>query len=96
MLAPATTNRHRRVSKSDWLNAGLRTISVKGLDGVRVERLAGLLKVAKSGFYWHFEDRNDYLGQLLEHWDRVSTNAVLSDVRVTKGAPRRRLSRIMQ
>ena len=96
MPAPATTSRHRRVSKTDWLNAGLQTISVKGLDGVRVERLAGSLKVAKSGFYWHFEDRNDYLGQLLKHWDRVSTDAVLSDVRVTKGEPRQRLSRIMQ
>jgi AcrR family transcriptional regulator len=96
MSAPATTSKHPRVSKANWLDAGLRKITTKGVDGVRVERLARSLGVAKSGFYWHFEDRNDYLGQLLEHWDKVSTDSVLSDARVIKGAPKQRLSRVMQ
>ncbi len=86
----------KRVSKIDWLNAGLRALNVFGVERIRVERLAGSLGVAKSGFYYHFLDRNDYLGQLLEHWDRVSTESVLSDVRVMSGTPKRRLSRIMQ
>ena len=96
MSAPETTSKQPRVSKADWLDAGLRTIATKGVDGVRVEQLARSLNVAKSGFYWHFADRNDYLGQLLEHWDGVSTHSVHSDARVVSGAPRRRLLRIMQ
>ncbi len=86
----------KRVSRFDWLNAGMRSLNAHGVEGIRVERLASSLGVAKSGFYYHFLDRNDYLGQLLEHWDRVSTESGLSDVRVMRGTPKRRLSRIMQ
>ncbi len=91
-----SVKRAKRVSKIDWLNAGLRALSVHGVERIRVERLAGSLGVAKSGFYFHFLDRDNFLGQLLEHWDRISTESVLSDVRVTSGTPKRRLSRIMQ
>lgn len=39
-----------------------------GVDNVRVEPLARRLRVTKGGFYWHFKDRLDLLGQLLAHW----------------------------
>ncbi len=95
-VEPLGVKKTKRVSRFDWLNAGMRSLNAHGVEGIRVERLASSLGVAKSGFYYHFLDRNDYLGQLLEHWDRISTESVLSDVRVMRGTPKRRLSRIMQ
>ena len=62
------SERKRRVSKQDWLNAALELLCTGGIEAVRVERLAELLRVAKSGFYYHFRDRKDLHRALLEHW----------------------------
>lgn len=41
------------LDRSVWVAAGLTTLAAKGLDAVRVERLAADLKVTKGSFYWH-------------------------------------------
>ncbi|MGI9364024.1 MAG: TetR/AcrR family transcriptional regulator [Rhizobiaceae bacterium] len=58
----------KRVSKQDWLDAALDLLQKGGIEAVRVERLADQLNVAKSGFYYHFRDRNDLHDRLLDHW----------------------------
>ncbi|MHC4350247.1 MAG: TetR/AcrR family transcriptional regulator, partial [Planctomycetota bacterium] len=50
-----------RKSKAHWFQAALAALAREGIQGVRVERLARDLGVAKSGFYWHFRDRDDLL-----------------------------------
>ncbi len=60
--------RKPRVKKADWLNAALDQLRDKGIEAVRVERLAATLGVAKSGFYYHFKDREDLHDALIEHW----------------------------
>ena len=60
--------RKTRVSKTDWLDAGLDTLKRSGIEAVRVERLAAQLGVAKSGFYYHFRDREDLCNKMLDHW----------------------------
>ena len=50
-----------RVSKQNWISAALETLAMSGIESVKVERLAKQLGVAKSGFYWHFKDRNALL-----------------------------------
>ena len=49
----------KRVSKAQWLERALEVLETEGLQGVRVERLARDLGIAKAGFYWHFRDRSD-------------------------------------
>lgn len=61
----------RRVSKSDWLRAALDFLRREGIEGVRVERLAAHLSVAKSGFYYHFRDRDHLRAELLDKWKSV-------------------------
>jgi AcrR family transcriptional regulator len=74
----------------------LDALEESGVDGVQVERLARDLGVAKSGFYWHFKDRADLLGQLLEFWETGYTKIVISNPRTLKGTPEQRLLRVMQ
>ena len=56
----------KRVSKGEWLDMALDILTHEGIEGVRIERLADRLGISKSGFYWHFRDRDDLYRQLLE------------------------------
>jgi AcrR family transcriptional regulator len=84
-----------RKSKVDWLHAALEALEKEGIQGVRVERLARDLGVAKSGFYWHFRDRQDLLGELLRHWEQEYTRIVSEDPQIRVEAPTERLRHIM-
>jgi AcrR family transcriptional regulator len=88
--------RKKRVSRVDWLDAGLEMLKTSGVEAVRVERLADSLSVSKSGFYWHFADREEYLSQLLAHWDWTSNKFVGEHPWLARGSARQRLSRIME
>ena len=60
--------------RQQWLVAGLEALRKGGVGGVRVERLAADLGITKGSFYWHFRDRGDLLGALLEHWSHEMTD----------------------
>ena len=49
-----------------WINAGYQQFALEGLDGILVERMARILNLNKSGFYYYFGDRDFYLEQLLK------------------------------
>ena len=58
----------RGVSKAEWLEAGLHLLGTSSVAEISVLALAKQLRIAKSGFYWHFKDRADYLETLLDYW----------------------------
>ena len=73
---PAVT----RTRRSQWIAAGLHALAGGGPDAVRVEALAAGLGVTKGGFYGHFADRNALLEEMLDSWERMSTDEVLERV----------------
>jgi AcrR family transcriptional regulator len=83
---------HRVVSHSSPQSS--RAATSKGR--VRVERLARDLRIAKSGFYWHFEDRNDLLQQLLDYWEHEFTEVVSENPELRRLEPRERLTRVAE
>jgi len=87
-------NTRKRVSKSEWLAQALEVLSNEGVQGIRVERLARDLKVAKSGFYWHFRDRRDLLRQVLEYWAYEFTEVVIQYQDLLNSDPESRLNQI--
>lgn len=56
-------------TRADWLRAARLALLQRGVDGVRVERLARDLRVTKGSFYWHFRDRSELLETLLQEWE---------------------------
>ncbi len=64
-------------SKSTWLDAALDLLIRGGINAVRVEVLAKNLGVTKGSFYWHFQDRNQLLEQMLDHWVTTTTAPVM-------------------
>lgn len=85
------TERRRRVSKSDWLDAALDALKEGGIEAVRVERLAAKLQIAKSGFYYHFRDKEDLQQKLLDHWLALDGSPLLRERLLTSMEPKERL-----
>ena len=69
-----------RTPRSRWIEEGLLALAAGGPDAVRVEVLAQALGVTKGGFYGHFADRNALLDEMLDTWERMSTDEVLERV----------------
>ncbi|MDQ6777423.1 MAG: TetR/AcrR family transcriptional regulator [Actinomycetota bacterium] len=66
-----------RTPRSKWIHAGLRALAAGGPDAVRIEPLAQALGVTRGGFYWHFEDRGALLEEMLDTWERATTEDVI-------------------
>ncbi|MFD0362454.1 TetR/AcrR family transcriptional regulator [Nocardia sp. GCM10030253] len=69
-----------RTPRSSWIEQGLSALAAGGPDAVRIEALAQALGVTKGGFYGHFADRNALLAEMLDTWERKSTDEVRAQV----------------
>jgi AcrR family transcriptional regulator len=87
-MAPPT-----RTPRSRWIEEGLRALAAGGPDAVRIESLAQVLGVTRGGFYWHFDDRRALLEEMLDTWERASTDEVLERVERKGGDARTKLRR---
>jgi AcrR family transcriptional regulator len=43
-----------RLTKSDWIKHGLRTLANEGANALKVGPMSTALKVSRGSFYWHF------------------------------------------
>ncbi len=81
------------VSKAEWLAAALKLLGKGSVSDIKINRLARELGINKSGFYWHFKNRDELLEQLLAYWAHELTEVVTSDLEFVKLEPRERLCR---
>src|SRR5450755_1965373 len=82
-----------RTPRISWIDEGLRALAAGGPDAVRIETLAQALGVTRGGFYWHFDDRRALLEEMLDRWERASTDEVLERVERKGGDARTKLRR---
>lgn len=66
-----------RLSKSDWVAHGLRTLARYGPGALKVGALATALGVSRGSFYWHFADLADFRTEVLDLWRVEATDAVI-------------------
>ncbi len=85
------SKKNKRVSKDQWLAKALDTLESKGVEGVKIERLAKQLGISRSGFYWHFKNRQDMLQHLLDYWAHEYTDVVTDNADMKKLDAERRL-----
>jgi AcrR family transcriptional regulator len=78
-----------RLTKSDWIRHGLRTLASHGANALKVGPMATKLKVSRGSFYWHFRDIADFRGQLLRSWQESSTDQVIRDLDARAADPDR-------
>lgn len=85
----------KRVSKAEWLRSALALLEAEGVEAIRVERIARELGISKSGFYWHFKDREDLRRQMIDYWAHEFTEVVTANSLMREGSPRERLENTM-
>jgi AcrR family transcriptional regulator len=83
-----------RKSKADWLNTALELLENQGVQSITIVNLAKVLGVSRSGFYWHFKDREDLLKQLLHYWTHEFTAVITSNPEIITLEPVKRLRHI--
>ena len=83
------------LSSADWVNAAIDVLVASGVADLKVERLAASLGVSKGSFYWHFQNRDDLLDQVLEQWSRVACYEQTKRIDGEEPDPARRLLRFM-
>jgi len=84
-----------RTPRSKWIDEGLRALAAGGPDAVRIEPLAQALGVTRGGFYWHFNDRGTLLEEMLDRWERATTEEVAERLDREGGDVRARLRRLL-
>jgi AcrR family transcriptional regulator len=78
-----------RLTRSEWLRHGLRTLASDGPGALKIGPMASTLNVSRGSFYWHFRDLEDFRRQLLQHWQETSTDNVIEDLDARPGDPDR-------
>jgi AcrR family transcriptional regulator len=81
----------RGVSKAEWLETALETLCEGSVAAITILSLAKKLGISRAGFYWHFEDRDDLLRQLLEYWVHEITEVITANKEILAQPPRERL-----
>lgn len=89
MLMPAPI----RTSRESWIDAGLIALADGGPDAVRIDVLAQTLGVSRGGFYHQFDSRPGFLEELLDTWERRSTDEVLERVEREGGDARTKVGK---
>jgi AcrR family transcriptional regulator len=81
----------QRITKAQWLDMALEVLETDGVAGVRVEILAKRLEISKSGFYWHFKNRDDLLKDMLGYWTHELTEVLTTNQEMLALKPKNRI-----
>jgi AcrR family transcriptional regulator len=84
-----------RTPRSKWIEQGLRALAAGGPHAVRIEPLAKALGVTTGGFYWHFSDRGALLEEMLDSWERATTDEVMDRLEREGGDASAKLRRLL-
>jgi len=85
-----------RLGRQDWLEAGLNILAQTGPGGLRIDGVCKAMNVTKGSFYWHFQDRQDFLGSLFLYWRDRETTSLIQYVEATYTAPRDRIWHVVE
>lgn len=69
---------HTKVTRNDWLNIARDILVNDGVGEVKILKMAEMLGVSRSSFYWYFENRRDLLNALLDEWAQRNTASLVA------------------
>ena len=67
-----------RGSREVWLQAAHETLVTSGVESVTIQSLSRRLKIARTSFYWHFEDRQTLLTALADRWASRTSDGLIA------------------
>ena len=75
LTAPPT---RPRANEDMWLNAAHEVLCESGVEAVKVMPLAKRLGLTRTGFYWHFKDREALLEAMIARWEDKNTGNLVA------------------
>ena len=66
-----------KVTRAQWIQLGSEKFSQSGLNGLNVEEMGRMLKCNKSGFYWYFKNRDNFIQEIVEYWVTKATDELI-------------------
>ena len=63
----------KKIEKINWLEEGMKVLSIEGYPGIRIDKLCLRLNVTKGSFYHHFKNVENYIEVLMEYWEEENT-----------------------
>lgn len=85
----------KQLDRGEWIAAAIETLADEGMAGLRVEALAKRCGVTKGSFYWHFKDRQDLIGAVLQAWREGRIRDIDKQSEAAPGREREQLLRII-
>lgn len=67
-----------RGSREVWLEAAHDLLVHSGIESVTIQSLSKRLKIARTSFYWHFEDRQSLLTALADRWASRTSEGLIA------------------
>jgi AcrR family transcriptional regulator len=79
MASGQTTKKNSsRGSETAWLDAAHHLLIESGVESVKIMSLANRLKLSRTSFYWHFNDREALLDALINRWEKKNTGNLIA------------------
>lgn len=94
MLATQSNLKKARLSREKFLAGALEVLATEGESNLRIDRLVRSLGVTKGSFYWHFENRADFVRRIARYWEKWSTDRVVEEIGSADEDPKLALSKI--
>jgi len=74
-------NIRQRGSENIWLDAAHAVLTESGVEAVKVMPLAKQLGLTRTGFYWHFADRDALLEAMVRRWEEKNTGNLIKQTK---------------
>jgi AcrR family transcriptional regulator len=87
----ATERPRTSLTPDRWIEAATDLLVDQGIDSVRIDVLARVLKVTRGSFYWHFKDRGGLLQAVLQAWRARATEQLTKRLQSAHDDPRAQL-----
>ena len=82
-------------TREDWITMALVMLRERGVDGIKVVTIAKRLGLTSGSFYWHFENVQDLLNEVLSYWEHHLTDDIITAARNFSGPPEERILDLM-
>ena len=86
----------RGVSKAQWIDTALEALTDGNVSDISIGKLAKSLGTSRSGFYWHFKDREELIHELLKAWTHEITETITKNPEILQLDPVSRMTRAME
>ena len=91
-----SSHNSKRFTKDQWLEAAFEVLAKEGHARIHIEELSKKLGTTKGSFYWHFNDRNDFLLSMADYWVNTANKKVINAVQKVQGDAKTRLLSLME